>query len=230
MAFKSIITVAAICLAAVSTNTQAALVNSYDFNNSLTDTLGNGLDLIASGGVVSGGRYGFSVNQGLRLVSALPSTTDYGIEIKMQINDSTGGFNKVIDFQDLASDIGLYIQSGGVDFFTVGPVAGSVLLDVDFTLGLARSGSTIEVFLDNVLLFSVADSNQAVSAANILNFFEDDNNTGQIEAFAGSVDFIRIHDDASTFGATPSAVPVPAAFWLFGSGLLGLVGLARRKA
>lgn len=28
----------------------------------------------------------------------------------------------------------------------------------------------------------------------------------------------------------PSAVPVPAAAWLFGSGLLGLVGVARRKA
>jgi len=27
-----------------------------------------------------------------------------------------------------------------------------------------------------------------------------------------------------------SAVPVPAAVWLFGSGLLGLVGIARRKA
>lgn len=27
----------------------------------------------------------------------------------------------------------------------------------------------------------------------------------------------------------PSAVPVPAAFWLFGSGLIGLVSIARRK-
>ena len=27
-----------------------------------------------------------------------------------------------------------------------------------------------------------------------------------------------------------SAVPVPAAVWLFGSGLIGLIGLARRKA
>ena len=26
-----------------------------------------------------------------------------------------------------------------------------------------------------------------------------------------------------------TAVPVPAAFWLFGSGLLGLIGIARRK-
>ena len=29
---------------------------------------------------------------------------------------------------------------------------------------------------------------------------------------------------------SPAAVPVPAAVWLFGSGLLGLVGVARRKA
>jgi hypothetical protein len=29
---------------------------------------------------------------------------------------------------------------------------------------------------------------------------------------------------------TTSAVPVPAAVWLFGSGLIGLIGLARRKA
>jgi hypothetical protein len=28
----------------------------------------------------------------------------------------------------------------------------------------------------------------------------------------------------------PAVVPVPAAFWLFGSGLLGLVGVARRRS
>lgn len=35
-----------------------------------------------------------------------------------------------------------------------------------------------------------------------------------------------------TFGACPTAaptVPVPAAVWLFGSGLIGLIGIARRK-
>jgi hypothetical protein len=31
------------------------------------------------------------------------------------------------------------------------------------------------------------------------------------------------------FSATPAAVPVPAAVWLFGSGLMGLVGIARRR-
>lgn len=34
----------------------------------------------------------------------------------------------------------------------------------------------------------------------------------------------------SSYSMTITAVPVPAAIWLFGSGLFGLVGLARRKA
>ena len=34
---------------------------------------------------------------------------------------------------------------------------------------------------------------------------------------------------APTFQGTVSAVPVPAAVWLMGSGLLGLVGVARRR-
>jgi hypothetical protein len=32
-----------------------------------------------------------------------------------------------------------------------------------------------------------------------------------------------------TFNGTVSAVPVPAAIWLFGSGLIGLAGFAKRK-
>ena len=33
----------------------------------------------------------------------------------------------------------------------------------------------------------------------------------------------------ANFNFTAPAVPVPAAVWLFGSGLLGLVGVARRR-
>lgn len=41
-------------------------------------------------------------------------------------------------------------------------------------------------------------------------------------------DIIFGHAEANLV-ATPSAVPVPTAAWLFGSGLLGLVGVARRR-
>jgi hypothetical protein len=36
-------------------------------------------------------------------------------------------------------------------------------------------------------------------------------------------------DAVLTLGLTPTAIPIPAAVWLFGSGLLGLIGVARRK-
>ena len=207
----------------------AALLNSYDFTNDLSDTLGNGNDLVASGGTVGGGRYSFGLNQGLRLTSALPSTTDYGIEVRFLGSDSFNGYNKVFDFQDLTSDHGLYVLNSSVSFYTAAGAAGSVSLNSDFTLGLERTGTTLNGFIDGVSIFSVSDlGGQAVSALNILNFFEDDNATGQREAFMGSADFIRIHNDSSTFTA-PSAVPVPAAVWLFGTALIGLVGFGRRK-
>lgn len=38
-----------------------------------------------------------------------------------------------------------------------------------------------------------------------------------------------VYFDNVSFQADVSAVPVPAAVWLFGSGLVGLVGMARRK-
>ena len=37
------------------------------------------------------------------------------------------------------------------------------------------------------------------------------------------------YTEVYNIAVTPSAIPVPAAVWLFGSGLLGLVGVARRR-
>ena len=54
---------------------------------------------------------------------------------------------------------------------------------------------------------------------------------GDNEAIA-VLKFVQGPLDDSAFGAggvPPSEIPVPAAVWLFGSGLLGLVGIARRR-
>ena len=202
-----------------SSLSHAALINSYDFNGGLTDTLSTGADLTASGGTISNGAYDFSANQGLRLTSALPSTTDYGIEFSLTVTDNVNGYNKLIDFSDLASDLGLYIQGGQITFYTAGLFGGIISVNETFILGLERAAGSISLFLDGTLLSTISDpNNQAVSTANILNFFEDDLATGQSEAFNGSVDFIRIHNDSSTF----SAVPEPSTIVLIGLSILGL--------
>jgi hypothetical protein len=48
--------------------------------------------------------------------------------------------------------------------------------------------------------------------------------------WADSAGFEIVQPDFVDGSVTISAVPVPAAVWLFGSGLLGLIGIARRKA
>ena len=158
--------------------------------------------------------------------SALPSTTDYAIEIKFQATDSVDGYNKLIDFQNLSSDLGFYLQSGTLRFYTASGNTGTVVLNTDTVVGLARAGGSLSIYQDGSQLTTVADGgSQAVPGSNILNFFEDDFGTSQAEAFTGSVDFIRIHDDATSFGEAPNITqtPVPGTLALFAGGIIAAV-------
>ena len=59
--------------------------------------------------------------------------------------------------------------------------------------------------------------------------------TAPFPGFNANFDIMSMHVTGCTDTGTGTdacqvaAVPVPAAVWLFGSGLLGLVGIARRK-
>lgn len=57
-------------------------------------------------------------------------------------------------------------------------------------------------------------------------------NDSQFGSFAFTLldgEFNNIAGVVDSLGSASSVVPVPASIWLFGSGLLGLVGIARRK-
>jgi len=58
---------------------------------------------------------------------------------------------------------------------------------------------------------------------NILSAYTDPTDTGPLQAFIEKKE-VGIEVDIVT-----TVIPVPAAVWLFGSGLLGLVGIARRR-
>ena len=52
--------------------------------------------------------------------------------------------------------------------------------------------------------------------------------TAEIVELRGK-DYQQVNLFADDFSIGVTAIPVPAAAWLFGSGLVGLIGLARRK-
>ncbi len=64
---------------------------------------------------------------------------------------------------------------------------------------------------------------------NLLNVLAADARFGNVEKVVVYEDENFILDAISVTAAPVSAVPVPAAAWLFGSGLLGLLGVAKRR-
>ena len=73
-----------------------------------------------------------------------------------------------------------------------------------------------------VIYFNISNFDDNLSGNEI--FFQDFNYVTEMEIFFTAVDI-------GIPGATPavSAVPVPSALWLFASGLIGTIGIARRK-
>jgi len=116
-----------------------------------------------------------------------------------------------------------FIDIADVDFVLTADRGSNDGVDYLFTNGSITAGTYINTTFDTL-------SMSVDPMLGFASFWADLANGGRIEG-----GFMLAGDIASTFGGDTliakagPVVPVPAAVWLFGSGLIGLVGVARRK-
>ncbi len=223
----------------VAGTASAGLIYSYDFNNLLSDTLGAGPDMTNNGGTLGATGLTFGANQGPTLAAGvLPSSSVYAIEMQVTL-DSTNGFAKLIDFDNLTMDSGLYNASSTTFNFTFCNTLDCANGLVVFTIGdstnvlFSRDGANqIAGYLDGIQSFSVSDAAGLALVDTVLNFMRDDSITNGGESTSGFLDYIRFYDTAVTPDdlEVPLATPEPSTLALFATGLalLAFMGWRRR--
>ena len=198
---KSIIGAACACLAVVSFSANAAVI-SYDENTSSDLSLREHLG---------------SLDAGLNTVSGTTSVSGYDY-------DFDGFTFTVLNGNQVDSIYIDYVSTSNLDvIFTL----------VKFPNGVDFGFETIaDMTLGAKLEFSSPSIPHLTSDTDIISYFS----LGALPTGEYGLLGSGINSDGSygelqyTWGMNVSVVPVPAAVWLFGSGLIGLVGLARRNA
>lgn len=169
-----------------------------------------------------------------------PSTT--GLQFEMYTNDAPVGLagrgpvNTTFDYNgtDATTSSGMIGLAGA--WKTDSTVFTGQLIFGDFSLhydaarvGVNAGGTSSGWTLTNHVSFAASTADLA--NITLVNGTDGFTLSGDIALNAGSAAFLggAAGQDVGDFSVTVSSVPVPAAVWMFGSGLLGLIGLGRKK-
>lgn len=184
------------------------------------DDLFGGPPLTSHGGDFVGNRYRFGAGQGLSVEGAMPRTV-YTLDMMLSF-DTLATWNKIVDFEDLGPDTGLYTYKSGLQFVIV-PNADFLTTEPRFAIGSPRrltttrdATGTFTAYIDGVITFGerksdpeppvtfpttaftfVDSSSLAALSTDRVHFFMDDMATTDENA-PGTVERIRIWDVALT--------------------------------
>jgi hypothetical protein len=126
--------------------------------------------------------------------------------------------------------VGQPVPTGLYAFFTTSQYFNDTDTTLDFQVATITDTSLFD--LESLFMSLIYDDDSQEVSASIV--FGDDEDATPWHIFngveipeytGGTLEFDEWELGASSF----SAVPIPAAAWLFGSGLLGLIGLSRRR-
>jgi len=200
------------CIAAIISSSPNAAVIIYDFTGIVTDA-GNIAGVSASLGDMIVGEFAYDTST---LDSNPTDATkgdyiDFTITPPLKITLPSGS----ITFDSFTSVFVIVDTSIGIAAGAPDPTVSGNNLDIDLTFTGLKSSSTA---LATDALPSNIDLNDFNSATGAFSSFSLANGPAGDPIFF-SIDTLAVR-----------AVPIPAAVWLFGSGLMGLLGISRRKA
>ena len=209
----------------------AMAISTYDaaasFSLTLTDVTDSTSTQVISGWDVTafGDGVVFLTEVGDASATGSISVIDPAISLSIldsitQSSNSSGSASNGLAATDALTDLEITVDNTSGQDLTFS-FDYSIMLDAN-TTGEADASASVD-FLDDLGFVDILANVDAVDGSAgmlILNGrFAFDLADGEFNLISGFVD---------SFGSA-EAVPVPAAGWLFGSGLLGLVGIARRK-
>lgn len=147
----------------------------------------------------------------------------------IDLNFGTSYQLAIFDSTDLGSfSSPLVLDSGGIDTIDV-TYNPNITSPTSLTLQSALNPSQILNLSGMTFFFAMSTDSGANWSPWLESLTEDSPTNWSFDFVANGVgadDLVAV--DITTVGP-PQEVPVPAAVWLFGSGLIGLVGMARRR-
>jgi hypothetical protein len=96
-----------------------------------------------------------------------------------------------------------YSTASMIDFYTTGGMAGKYAMVIE-------------------LEEAMTDTRDVINVATLTTFL-------CVDAGCDDYSVVTVYNNSNDFTGTVSSVPLPAAAWLFGSALFGLIGVTRRK-
>jgi len=215
----------------------AMAVSTYDATASFSLTLSDVTDMagatVTSGWIVEafGDDFGGidTFESGDASASGTTSVIDPAVSLNIldwitQTSTASGTATNGDSWTDALTDLEIFVENFSGQALTFS-------FDYDITAiatatgDEAQANATVDMLDDlgfvDILAIAAADAMFGPASA-------DDSQMGSFAFTLLDGEFNVISGVVDSFGSA-SAVPVPAAVWLFGSGLLGLVGIARRK-
>ena len=214
----------------------AMAISTYDaaasFSLTLTDVTDVGGTTVTSGWDVTAFGSGdvFLNDNGNASASGTISVIDPAVSLSIldgitQTSTSSGTATNGFSWTDTLTDLDIAVDNFSGQDLTFS-FDFSVMADA-MTTGDDASASASVDMLDDLGFVDIQAFADAISAGQ--------GSSSASSALAGTIVFTLLDHESNLISGfvdsygSASAVPVPAAVWLFGSGLLGLVGIARRK-